>query len=116
MPCSTAKELRSRWKPDVRDRELKLHRALVVSANWEVPTHDLIAALQKKPPKKNVSKKRVGCRDARRLEQLDRVNEILSAEEKTMFRAVSARAMYLSVDRSDIMFAAKERCRESAET
>ena len=31
-----------------------------------------------------------------------------------MFRAVAARAMYLSLDRPDIMFSAKELCREFA--
>ena len=64
--------------------------------------------LKKKLLKK---KKRVGCREAKRLEQLDNVGDTLTSEEATMFRALSARAMYLSMDRPDAMYASKELCR-----
>ena len=33
-------------------------------------------------------------------------------EERTLFRALAARALYLSLDRPDTMFASKELCRD----
>jgi hypothetical protein len=39
-------------------------------------------------------------------------HEKLNKDEATKFRALAARASYLSLDRPDIMFAFKEVCRE----
>ena len=94
----------------------------MVVNEWETQTSNIIATLstltskaKKKPQrKKYIKKKRVGCREAKRLEQMDNVGEVLTADECTMFRALSARAMYLAMDRPDIMFSSKELCRKFA--
>ena len=39
------------------------------------------------------------------------LDEFLSEDEATRYRAAAARANYLSADRPDILFAAKEACR-----
>ena len=57
-------------------------------------------------------KKRVGCKQAKRLEQVGNVGKVLTCEECTMFRAHSARAMYLSMDSPDLKYSAKELCRD----
>ena len=82
-----------------------------------MPTHSIIASLSKissKRKRPKAFKTRVGCREAKRREQLDSVWEILSESECTVFRALSARALYLSMDRPDIMHSSKELCREFA--
>ena len=56
----------------------------------------------------------MGCSEAKRREQLDDVGEVLNAEESTLFRALSARALYLSMDRPDVQYSAKELCRDFA--
>lgn len=60
------------------------------------------------------TKRRVGVREAKRLEQLDDVGAVLNADECTMCRARAATALYLSLDRPDIQYSAKELCREFA--
>ena len=80
--------------------------------------NQIIAAISQKPSKKKFAnkftKKRVGCREAKRLEALDAVGAVPDDSERTMFRALAARAMYLSLDGPDIIFASKELCRDSA--
>ena len=45
-------------------------------------------------------------------EQLDRTGTLLNAEQATLFRALAARINYVSIDRADVAFAAKELCRD----
>ena len=69
--------------------------------------------LSKKPPAKFM-KKRVGAREAKRMELLEDPGEVLDSEQATAFRALAARCNYLSLDRPDAAFASKELCREFA--
>ena len=58
--------------------------------------------------------KRQGAKAVKKLERLSSNSFVLPPEEATMFRALSARANFLSQDRPDINFATKELCREFA--
>lgn len=112
---AVARSQRQSWKPDTSRRAAVPHRALVSGPAWEQPTHEIIAAISKPSAKrKKFLKKRVGCA-AKRMEQLDRVGETLGPEECTMFRALAARCMHLSLDRPDTTLSAKELCREFAD-
>ena len=94
-----------------------LRKTLVSGSSWQTPSHAIVAALAKissKPSKSKYKKKRIGCRAAKRQEELDNVGTVLEGDECTVFRALAARALYLSLDRPGIMFAAKELCREFA--
>ena len=66
----------------------------------------------KTPPKKTAGPARQGATKAKQLERLQSTRLVLDPEEATCFRALSARTNYLSQDRPDIAFAAKELCRE----
>ena len=74
----------------------------------------IVAAARTKPVKKPMAKKRAGAKATKKLERLVSKGFGLEPAEATMFRALSARANYLSQDRPDISFAAKELCREFA--
>ena len=94
-----------------------MRQTLVSGAAWEEPTHAIVAALAQissKRPKPKYKKKRVGCRAAKKLEELDNVGEQLTEEESTLFRALAARALYLSMDRPDVMYSSTELCRKFA--
>ena len=56
--------------------------------------------------------KRQGAKAVKRLERSNADSYVLSSEEATMYRALSARANFLSQDRPDINYATKELCRE----
>ena len=58
---------------------------------------------------------RVRAKKVKEFEKLSSTGDILCKEEATAFRALSARANYLALDRPDIAFAAKELCREFAQ-
>ena len=96
----------SRWKPDVAERERVLHETLTEGARWETPVTEMIAALQRKKPNKFV-KKRVGCRAAKKAEALDNLGDARTGEQQALYRALAARALYLSLDRPDTMYATK---------
>ena len=106
------------WKPNVDRRELVLRDALINGAKWETPSSALINAISKSPSKaKNMfARKRVGCKQAKRLEQLDTVGAAIDGDECIQCQALAARAMYLALDRPDVMFSAKEVCREFAQS
>lgn len=114
LPQDEAKRQRQLWRPQVEQREYVLHDVLISGAAWEVKTSEFIAALSATHKKKKFTKKRVGSKKAKRYEQLDAVGDVLTPEERTLYRALSARAMYLALDRPDIQYAAKELCREFA--
>ena len=61
---------------------------------------------------KKFVKKRVGVRQAQRIEPNDRGDEPLDAESASQYRALAARCNYLAADRPDIGYASKELCRD----
>ena len=66
------------------------------------------------PSNKRKWQGRQGARQVRLIEQQNATGAPLSPEMATSFRALAARANYLSQDRPDLAFAAKELCREFA--
>ena len=79
------------------------------------PTHEIIAAISHPPKGKAFKKKRMGVRAAKHVELQDQGGAPLGAEAATQYRALAARCNYLSMDRPDIGFAAKELCRDFAQ-
>ena len=72
-------------------------------------------AVRTQPIKKgHPAAKRQGAKAVKQLERAAGAEFVLSREEATLFRALSARANFLSQDRPDINFATKELCREFA--
>ena len=59
-----------------------------------------------------IKETKLSVKKVKKLEKLSSESHELSAEDATMFRAVSARANYLAQDRPDIAFACKELCRD----
>ena len=72
-------------------------------------------AATRTPPaaKPGCGAKRAGAKAVKKMER-ESVEYKLSPEDATTFRALSARANYLSQDRADIGFSTKELCREFA--
>ena len=69
-------QLKRSWKPCVASRENKLRETLITGAAWETSTPAIIAALEKlsskqrkKAKPKYLTRKRVGCRQAKSHEQ-----------------------------------------------
>ena len=62
--------------------------------------------------KKNAG--RHGAKAVKKLEMAGNATDLLTPEQATTFRALSARGNYLAQDRVDISFATKELCREFA--
>ena len=71
-------------------------------------TYDRICAVKKK----FAGPKRKGAKAVKRMERAADADFLLNREEATLFRALSARANFLSQDRPDISFSTKELCRE----
>ena len=92
LPRKDAAEAAAQWKPDVHEREERLRHVLNHGPAWEVPTDQIIASLSQRAKPKRFVKKRVGCRQAKRLEALGNCSEVLGPAERTMFRALAARA------------------------
>lgn len=71
------------WKPKVERREMVLRDALINGPKWETPSHVLVAAVSQAPkrPKQKCVRKRVGCKQAKGLEQLDNVGATLEGDE-----------------------------------
>ena len=65
-----------------------------------------------KPVKSGKFQKRVGAKQAKKLELSENSAFELSPTDATMYRALAARCNYLSQDRPDISFSSKELCRE----
>ena len=74
----------------------------------------MVAAARTKPVKKPTAKKRAGVKATKKLERLVSKGFEVAPAEGTLFRALSARANYLNIDRPDISYAGKELCREFA--
>ena len=64
--------------------------------------------------KKKFVKARIGSKAARHAERMDTSGDELEGEAATMYRALSARILYLSMDCPEISFSAKELCRHFA--
>ena len=74
----------------------------------------IICANRTPPAQKNkYAAKRQGAKAVKKMEQISDAY-LLSSEDATMFRALSARANYLAQDRPDIGYSTKELCREFA--
>ena len=63
------------------------------------------------PSTKNRFKARQGAKAVKKLEWLESASTVLTPEEATTYRALSARANYLAQDRPDVAFSTKELCR-----
>ena len=90
-----------------------LEKTLRDGAAWETPTVELIAKITKKKTNK-YAKQRLGSKAAKHAERMESGGEDLDEEAATLYRALSARILYLSMDRPEIAFAAKELCRHFA--
>ena len=90
---------------------------LLQGPRWEQSTASILASLTQKSSlkKKKFMKKRLGSKAAKRQEALDNVGEVLNDHERTLFRALAARSLYLSMDRPDTMYSSKELCRDFAQ-
>ena len=101
------RELRHTGKSHRRaQRLLILRRALGNCSAWERSTTEIIAALGKK----TFVKKRLDAKAAKQAERFASVGEAPNDSESTSFRALAARANYLSLIRPDCAFATKELC------
>jgi hypothetical protein len=94
-------------------RRAILERTLRNGAAWETPSIELLAAVSK-ASKKKFMKKRMGNKAAKAHERLECAGDLLDDEASTMFRAVAARYLYLSMDRPECAFSSKELCRQFA--
>ena len=74
---------------------------------------ELLANITKKSNKKFI-KARLGTKAAKNYEKLENAaaGDVLDEEASTMFRALSARYLYLAMDRPECAFSAKELCRQ----
>ena len=90
-------------------RRAILQRTLRDGAAWEMPTVEVIAKMSKTSKNKYL-KKRIGTKAAKQYEKLENVSDLLDSETSTMFRALSARFLCLSMDRPECAFASKELC------
>ena len=94
-------------------RRTTLRKVLRDGAAWETPTAEMIAKISKSS-KNKFQKARLGTKAAKNYEKLENVGDLLDEEESTMFRALSARYLYLAMDRPECAFSAKELCRQFA--
>ena len=80
---------------------------------WEDSTSTLIANISK-AGKNKFAKARVGSKAAKQAERMNTEREELAGDAATVYRALSARLLYLSLDRPECAFASKELCRHFA--
>jgi hypothetical protein len=91
-----------------------LERTLRNGAAWETSSAEYLTQVTKKKKKKKFVKQRLGSKAAKSAERMLSVGDDLQGEEATMYRALSARLLYLSMDRPEVAFASKELCRHFA--
>ena len=87
-----------------------LEQTLKNGAAWETPTTEFLTRIARNP-KKKFAKARLGSKAAKHAERMNVGGEVLDEEAATMYRALSARLLYLSLDRPEVAYAAKELCR-----
>ena len=98
-------------QPSVTSQQSKSQTAEICSSLDG--THSRICANRTLPAAKSYpGAKRKGAKAVKRLERAENAEFLLSREEATLFRALAARANFLSQDRPDINFSTKELCRE----
>lgn len=88
-------------------------KALRNEAAWELRTVGILAKVSKASKKKFV-KARLGSKAAKNAERMECAGDELLGDAATVYRALSARLLYLSMDRPEVAFAAKELCRHFA--
>lgn len=89
-----------------------VHRALLDGPAWESSSAERINMFCAIPGKKPKPKqKRLGAKRVKHMEKLQSTGTVLDDDEATAFRALAARANYLSLDRPDVSFSTKELCR-----
>ena len=87
--------------------------AWVGTCNGLAGTYHRLCATRTKPAYKGPpGAKRQGAKAVKKMERAANADFLLTREEATMFRALSARANFLSQDKPDINFSTKELCRE----
>ena len=92
-----------------------LERTLRNGAAWETSSVEYLAQVSKKKKKKKFVKQRLGSKAAKHAERMETGGgDDLEGESATTYRALSARLLYLSMDRPEVAFAAKELCRHFA--
>ena len=96
---------------DHHARRKILRKALVNGSAWEQSIESLISAVSKK---RKFEQKRLGTKAVKAAERLADTSGELVGDSATMYRALSARINYLSIDRPDLAYAAKELCRDFA--
>ena len=96
---------------DSAARRKVLRKVLVNGSAWEPSIESLIAAVSKK---NKFQQKRMGTKAVKAAERLADTSGELVGESATMYRALSARINYLSIDRPDLAYTAKELCRDFA--
>ena len=74
---------------------------------------ELIAKISK-AGKRKFTKARLGSKAAKRAERMETTEDELKGDAATVYRALSARILYLSMDRPECSAAAKELCRHFA--
>ena len=74
---------------------------------------DIVGAVRT-PSVKPKYQKRKGAKAVKKLEMAGNLDELLSPDDATNYRGLSARGNFLAQDRVDISFATKELCREFA--
>ena len=87
-------------------------RKMVTALINALTNTDAVSAIRTPPAKKH-GVKRAGAKAVKAMERVS-TEYTLSPEDATNFRALSARANFLSQDRTDIGFSTKELCREFA--
>ena len=80
-----------------------LDHVLRHGAAWEIPSVEILAKLTKASKKKYL-KPRMGTKAAKQYERLECAGDLLDEEASTMFRALAARYLYLSMDRPECAF------------
>ena len=114
-------ELNCSWKYEVinTERVKWISHFLTRNNPWDHDDCDeevspITAAVRTPPAHNKWQQKRLGAKKVKQLEKLSSEAHTLNSQDATMFRAVSARANYLSQDRPDIAFACKELCQDFA--
>ena len=85
-----------------------------ITENPLATTLSKLNALKTKPAfkKGGPAAKRAGAKAVKKMERAENAEFILDSTEATLYRALAARANFLSQDRPDISFSIKELCRE----
>ena len=80
-------------------RRKMIQKILRDGSAWEEPTSALIAKIS--PAKRKFAKARLGNKAAKQAERMDIEGDELTGDAATVCRALSARILYLSMDRPE---------------